>query len=66
VLEATREVPRPLSTDRNKRRTVGVRVPEHPVTRALLLANGRPILSKLSSVKPPASSEPGMNCRKLY
>ena len=45
VLEATREVPRPLVTDRNKRRTVGVRVPEHPVTRALILAHGRPILS---------------------
>ena len=49
VLEATREVPRPLIVDmkrgRDNRRTVGVRVPEHPVTRAMLAAYGRPILS---------------------
>jgi tRNA threonylcarbamoyl adenosine modification protein (Sua5/YciO/YrdC/YwlC family) len=45
VLEATREVPRPLVTDRNKRRTVGVRVPDHPVAQALIAAHGRPILN---------------------
>jgi tRNA threonylcarbamoyl adenosine modification protein (Sua5/YciO/YrdC/YwlC family) len=49
VLEATREVPRPLIVDRkhgrDTRRTVGVRVPDHPVTQALLAAAGRPLLS---------------------
>ena len=45
ILDATREVPKNLIQERNKRKTVGVRVPDHPVTRALLLAHGRPILS---------------------
>jgi tRNA threonylcarbamoyl adenosine modification protein (Sua5/YciO/YrdC/YwlC family) len=45
VLEATREVPRNLIIERQKRRTVGVRVPDHPVALALLAAWGRPILS---------------------
>jgi tRNA threonylcarbamoyl adenosine modification protein (Sua5/YciO/YrdC/YwlC family) len=45
VLEATREVPRGLIGERGKRRTVGVRVPDHPVALALLNAWGRPILS---------------------
>lgn len=45
VLEATREVPRNLVIERQKRRTVGVRVPDHPVPQAMLKAFGRPILS---------------------
>ncbi len=45
ILEATREVPRTLLIERDKRRTVGVRVPDHPVAQALLRALGRPILS---------------------
>jgi tRNA threonylcarbamoyl adenosine modification protein (Sua5/YciO/YrdC/YwlC family) len=45
VLEATREVPRALAGERGKRRTVGVRVPDHPVALALLGTWGRPILS---------------------
>ncbi len=43
VLKATREVPR-LCRD-EKRKTVGIRVPEHPVARAILEALGRPIIS---------------------
>jgi tRNA threonylcarbamoyl adenosine modification protein (Sua5/YciO/YrdC/YwlC family) len=43
VLPATKEVPK-LCRD-PKRRTVGIRVPEHPVTRAILEAFGRPIIS---------------------
>ena len=45
ILEATREVPKGLMIEHNKRRTVGVRVPDHPVAQALLHASGRPILS---------------------
>lgn len=43
VLQATKEVPK-LCRD-PKRRTVGIRVPEHPVTRAILEVLGRPIIS---------------------
>ena len=42
VLNATKEVPK-LCTDRRK--TVGIRVPKHPVARALLTEPGRPIIS---------------------
>jgi tRNA threonylcarbamoyl adenosine modification protein (Sua5/YciO/YrdC/YwlC family) len=45
ILEATREVPRPLLLERNRRRSVGVRVPDCAITQALLRAWGRPILS---------------------
>lgn len=49
VLEATGQVPRPLVIDtrrgKARHRTVGVRVPDHPVTQALIAAHGRPILS---------------------
>jgi tRNA threonylcarbamoyl adenosine modification protein (Sua5/YciO/YrdC/YwlC family) len=42
LLPATREVPRRLL---NKRNTVGLRVPDHPVVRALLAEMREPILS---------------------
>jgi tRNA threonylcarbamoyl adenosine modification protein (Sua5/YciO/YrdC/YwlC family) len=42
LLPATREVPRRLL---NKRNTVGMRVPDHPVVRALLTELREPILS---------------------
>jgi len=42
VLRGTREVPRLLRT---KRKTVGIRVPDHPVPLALVARLGRPILS---------------------
>jgi tRNA threonylcarbamoyl adenosine modification protein (Sua5/YciO/YrdC/YwlC family) len=45
ILEATREVPRALMIEREKRRTIGLRVPDHPVAQALLSAYGAPILS---------------------
>jgi tRNA threonylcarbamoyl adenosine modification protein (Sua5/YciO/YrdC/YwlC family) len=47
ILAATKEVPRVL---RMKRKTVGVRVPSHPVTQALTRALGRPIVSTSASV----------------
>lgn len=43
VLEATREVPRRLMNE--KRRTVGIRLPDHPVVRMLLTELGGPLLS---------------------
>ena len=43
ILEATREVPRRLLHP--KRKTIGIRVPEHPVTHALLAELGEPLLS---------------------
>jgi len=42
VLEATKEVPKLCMS---KRKTVGIRVPEHPVAQALLEVFGRPIIS---------------------
>lgn len=43
ILEATKELPRRLLHP--KRKTIGLRVPEHPVVAALLEALGEPILS---------------------
>lgn len=43
ILEATREVPKRLQHP--SRRTIGVRIPDHPVVRALLAELGEPLLS---------------------
>ncbi len=43
LLEATREVPRRLQHE--KRRTIGIRVPDHEVPRMLLAELGQPIMS---------------------
>lgn len=43
ILDATRELPRRLAHP--KRATVGVRVPEHPITHALLTELNEPLLS---------------------
>lgn len=43
ILRASREVPRRLLHPRRK--TIGVRVPDHPVAQALLAAMGDPLLS---------------------
>jgi tRNA threonylcarbamoyl adenosine modification protein (Sua5/YciO/YrdC/YwlC family) len=42
ILEATREVPKMVQT---KRRTIGVRIPDHPVIQALVQGLGRPMMS---------------------
>jgi len=47
ILKATREVPKVLMM---KRRTVGIRVPDHPVAIALVKALGRPIASTSASL----------------
>ena len=43
ILQATREVPKRLQNP--KRRTIGLRVPDHPVVAAILEALGEPIMS---------------------
>lgn len=43
ILRATGEVPKRLQNP--KRRTIGIRVPDHPVTHALLAELGEPIMS---------------------
>ena len=43
ILPATREVPRMLQNP--KRRTIGIRVPEHPLVSAVLTGLGEPIMS---------------------
>ena len=43
LLKATREVPKRLQNA--KRKTIGLRVPDHPVTQALLEILGEPIMS---------------------
>ena len=54
ILPATKEVPRRLAHPRKK--TVGVRIPDHPVVRALLRELGEPLLS--STLLLPGASEP--------
>jgi tRNA threonylcarbamoyl adenosine modification protein (Sua5/YciO/YrdC/YwlC family) len=54
ILPATREVPRRLLHP--KKKTVGVRIPGHVVTQALLAAHGEPLLS--STLLLPGRQEP--------
>jgi tRNA threonylcarbamoyl adenosine modification protein (Sua5/YciO/YrdC/YwlC family) len=54
ILPATREVPRRLAHPR--KRTVGVRIPDHPVVQALLRELGEPLLS--STLLLPDEDEP--------
>jgi tRNA threonylcarbamoyl adenosine modification protein (Sua5/YciO/YrdC/YwlC family) len=54
ILRATGEVPRQLLHE--KRRTIGLRVPDHAITQALLLELGEPLMS--SSLILPEASEP--------
>lgn len=54
ILEATKEVPRRLSHP--SRRTIGLRVPEHRVTQALLEELAQPLLA--TTLIPPGESEP--------
>jgi tRNA threonylcarbamoyl adenosine modification protein (Sua5/YciO/YrdC/YwlC family) len=54
ILPATREVPRRLMHPR--KRTVGVRIPDHPVAQAILAELGEPLLS--STLLLPGEPEP--------
>ncbi|MDQ2778189.1 MAG: L-threonylcarbamoyladenylate synthase [Pseudomonadota bacterium] len=53
ILEATKEVPRRLSHP--SRRTIGLRVPDHPVTQALLELLAEPLLA--TTLIPPGESD---------
>ncbi len=54
ILPATKEVPKRLAHP--KKRTVGVRIPDHPVVQALLRELGEPLLS--STLLMPDADEP--------
>jgi tRNA threonylcarbamoyl adenosine modification protein (Sua5/YciO/YrdC/YwlC family) len=54
ILKATRDVPRRLA--HAKQKTVGVRIPDHPVVKALLRELGTPLLS--STLLLPGHDEP--------
>ncbi len=54
ILEATKEVPRRVSHP--SRRTIGLRVPDHAVTQALLDVLGQPLLA--TTLIAPGESEP--------
>ncbi|MFP5474999.1 MAG: L-threonylcarbamoyladenylate synthase [Gammaproteobacteria bacterium] len=54
VMEATKEVPRRVSHP--QRKTIGLRVPEHPVLAELLALHGAPLLA--STLIPPGETEP--------
>ena len=54
ILEATKEVPRRLSHP--SRRTIGLRVPDHKVTQALLEELGQPLLA--TTLIPAGETEP--------
>ena len=54
ILDATKEVPRRLSHP--SRRTIGLRVPDHPVTGALLDILGQPLIA--TTLIAPNESEP--------
>ena len=54
ILEATREVPRRVSHP--SRRTIGLRVPAHPVAQGLLEALGQPLLA--TTLIPPGETDP--------
>jgi tRNA threonylcarbamoyl adenosine modification protein (Sua5/YciO/YrdC/YwlC family) len=48
ILQATREVPKRLQNP--KRRTIGLRVPDHPIVHAMLEVLGEPIMSSTLSL----------------
>ena len=54
ILQATREVPKRLQNP--KRRTIGLRVPDHPLVRAMLESLGEPIMS--STLTLPGDDQP--------
>lgn len=61
ILEATREVPKRLQHP--KRRTIGLRIPDHPVVQSMLEALGEPIMS--STLLLPGDEMPVSNVHEL-
>ena len=60
ILEATREVPRILQT---KRKTIGIRVPKHEVTCAVVRELGRPIIS--TTAQRSGADQPHVDAREI-
>ncbi len=54
ILEATKEVPRRVSHP--QRKTIGLRVPDHPALQALLALHGAPLLA--ATLIPPGEDDP--------
>lgn len=54
ILEATKEVPRRVSHP--QRKTIGLRVPDHPALQALLALHGAPLLA--TTLIPPGEDDP--------
>ena len=61
ILEATKEVPRRVSHP--SRRTIGLRVPDHRVTQALLEQLGQPLLA--TTLIPPGQTEPMNDAQEI-
>lgn len=61
ILEATRELPKRLQHP--KRRTIGLRIPDHPVVDALLAELGEPLLS--STLLLPGDAQPHTDAREI-
>ncbi|MGB3291106.1 MAG: L-threonylcarbamoyladenylate synthase [Burkholderiaceae bacterium] len=62
ILEATREVPRRVSHP--SRKTIGIRVPDHRVTLALIEAAGSPLMS--TTLIPEDEDEPMNDAQAIY
>lgn len=62
VLPATHEVPRRLQHP--KRKTIGIRVPDHPIVLALLEALGEPLVSTTLSL--PQEEDPMTDAQEIY
>ncbi len=61
ILEATKEVPRRVSHP--QRKTIGLRVPEHPVLGALLALHGAPLLA--TTLIAPGDTEPMNDAQEI-
>ncbi len=61
ILEATRELPKRLQHP--KRRTIGLRIPDHPVVDALLAELGEPLLS--STLLLPGDEQPHTDAAEI-
>jgi tRNA threonylcarbamoyl adenosine modification protein (Sua5/YciO/YrdC/YwlC family) len=61
LLLATRETPKRLQNE--KRRTIGIRVPDHPVPQAILAELAEPIMS--STLLLPGDAEPMTDAREI-
>lgn len=62
VLRATKEVPRRLQNE--KRQTIGIRVPDHPVPLLLLAELGEPLMSSTLSL--PGDPYPLTDAQEIY